>query len=116
MDADGGNPRKLTNHNAGGWGPDWSPDGKLIAFVSDRNSDWEFDPWGGNWEVYVMTSDGANVINLTKHPARDSNPDWSPDGNQIVFSSKRDGNTEVYVMNADGTNPINLTNHPRRRR
>ena len=94
--------------------PDWSPNGLQIAFSSDRNSDWEFDIWGGNWEVYVMTPDGANLINLTKHPAKDGSPDWSPDGNQIAFSSNRDGNREVYVMNADGTNPINLTNHPAR--
>ena len=61
-----------------------------------------------------MNTDGANLINLTKHPAKDGSPDWSPDGNQIAFSSNRDGNREVYVMNADGTNPINLTNHPAR--
>ena len=114
MDADGASQRNLTNHIAGDRQPDWSPDGRQIAFTSDRNSDWEFDIWGGNSEVYVMNTDGANLINLTKHPAKDGSPDWSPDGNQIAFSSNRDGNREVYVMNADGTNPINLTNHPAR--
>lgn len=114
MGSDGANQRNLTNHIAGDRQPDWSPDGRQIAFTSDRNSDWEFDIWGGNWEVYVMNTDGANLINLTKHPAKDSSADWSPDGTRIAFSSDREGNREIYVMNADGTNPINLTNHPAR--
>jgi len=120
MDVDGANPRNLTNHVASDWNPDWSPDGTQIVFQSDRNSDWEFDIWGGNWEVYIMNADGANLINLTNHPARDGGPAWAPDGLKIAFSTNRDGdwekkpndNWEVYVMNADGANPINLTNHP----
>lgn len=103
MDADGGNPRNLTNHDALDQTPDWSPDGNWIAFSSNCD---------GNWEIYVMNADGTNPINLTNHPAKDGRPDWSPDGNQIAFTSDRDGNIEIYAMNADGTNPINLTNHP----
>ncbi len=102
MEADGGNPRNLTNHDALDQTPDWSPDGRWIAFSSNRD---------GDWEIHVMNADGTNSINLTNHLARDGRPDWSPDGNQIAFSSDRDGNSEIYVMNADGTNPINLTNH-----
>ena len=118
MDADGGNPRNLTNHHASDLSPDWSPDGQQIAFSSDRNRDWEFDVQEKNWEVFVMNTDGTNLINLTNHPTEDRNPAWSPDGRQIAFSSNRDRkdaddeNVEIYVMNADGTNPINLTNHP----
>ena len=118
IDVDGGNPRNLTNHHAQDTSPDWSPDGRQIAFHSDRNRDWEFEVRGKNWEVYVMNTDGANLINLTNHPAGDGQPDWSPDGRQIAFSSNRDRkdaddeNVEIYVMNADGTNPINITNHP----
>ena len=103
MDADGGNPINLTNHDALDQTPDWSPDGNWIAFSSNRD---------GNWEIYLMNPDGANPINIVNHPAKDGRPDWSPDGNQIAFTSDRDGNLEIYVMNPDGANPINLTNHP----
>ncbi|MBI1927230.1 sigma-70 family RNA polymerase sigma factor [Candidatus Poribacteria bacterium] len=74
-----------------------------IAFTSNRD---------GNWEVYVMDADGKNPINLTKHPAQDTNHSWSPDGQKIAFASERDGNFEIYVMNADGSNPVNLTKNP----
>ena len=58
-----------------------------------------------------MEPDGRRT-NLTRHPARDHLPAWSPDGERIVFSSRRDGNDEVYVMRADGSGIRNLTNHP----
>ena len=67
MDADGGQPRNLTNHDALDQTPDWSPDGRRIAFSSDRD---------GNFEIYVVNADGTNPINLTNHPAWDSGPSW----------------------------------------
>ena len=74
-----------------------------IAFHSNRD---------GNWEIYVMNSDGTNQTRLTDNPAEDSNVAWSPDGSKLAFLSNRDGNYEIYTMNADGSNPTRLTNNP----
>ena len=72
-----------------------------IAFATNRD---------GNWEVYVMNSDGSNPHNVTNSPGTDSHPSWSPDGSKIAFQSERDGNWEIYVMNADGSEQTRMTN------
>ncbi len=81
--------------------PSWSPDGRNIVFVTDRD---------GNPEIYRVSADGSNPIRLTNNPASDGVPSYSPDGSTIVFSSNRDGEWEVYKMNADGSDPVRLTN------
>jgi Tol biopolymer transport system component len=74
-----------------------------IAFVSNRD---------GNFEIYAMNADGTDQTCLTKNPALDGDPSWSPDGLKIAFHSNRDGNSEIYLMNPDGTNQIRITNNP----
>ena len=59
-----------------------------------------------------MDADGKNPVRLTRNPASDGAPRWSPDGAKIAFYSGGDGNSEIYVMDADGGNPINLTKNP----
>ena len=110
MDADGGNLRNLTRHPARDIRPEWSPDGKQIAFISNRSGNEEV--LVGNDEIYVMDADGGNLRNLTQHPGFDSYPDWSPDGKQILFLSDRDGGINTYIMDADGQNVRRLTNYP----
>lgn len=73
----------------------------LIAFES-RND--------GNSEIYIMQFDGQARRNLTNHPARDIDPDWSPDGKRIAFASDRSGNFDIWIMDADGSNLIKVTN------
>ncbi len=83
----------------------FSPDGRQIVFVSQRD---------GNDDVYVMNADGSNVRRLTRHPAVDTDPDWSPDGQWIVFASSRNSpvgknNYHLYTMTPDGANQCQLT-------
>lgn len=74
-----------------------------IAFTSDRD---------GNFEIYVMNTEGKHLRRLTDHPATDTDPVWSPDGNWIAFASERNGDSDIYVMDALGTNLRRLTDNP----
>ena len=55
--------------------------------------------------------DGSGTRRLTSDSTSDFSPAWSPDSQQIVFSSDRDGNDEIYVMNTDGSNVRRLTHN-----
>ena len=92
---------KLTDTPAASeWVPDWSPNGRKIAFASDRD---------GDSEVYIMNVDGSGLIQLTKNNGYDGRPRWSPDGSQLAFETDRDGDWDIYIMNADGSNPHAVT-------
>ena len=111
MDADGTNPTRLTNSDPaagafGGFEPAWSPDGSRIAFTRAISR----STGGVDDEIYLMNTDGTDLVNITNNPMADRSPAWSPDGTQIAFTSQRDGTAGVHVMNADGTGVRHVVN------
>ena len=90
----------------GDHGPDYSPDGRMIAFTSGRS---------GNNAIWVCESDGSKPRLLHScGPYVTGTPRWSPDGRWIAFDSRScahgaDGNPDIYLISADGRQPIRLT-------
>jgi Tol biopolymer transport system component len=64
----------------------------------------------GDSEIFIMDSDGSNVLNLTANPSSDEfYCSWSPNGTQVAFVSDQDGDAEIYRVDADGSNETRLT-------
>lgn len=83
--------QQLTRGNVHDWRPSWSPDGKYIAFVSDR---------GGSCALWVMDSTGNNLHRLTQGTPflYDGFPAWHPRKQQLAFISNREGNFDIWLL------------------
>jgi tricorn protease len=97
VDAQGGPARHLTMHEKHDYNPVFSPDGKSIAFSSNRH---------GTYDVFVIRTQGGKPARLTFDSADDYVTGWSPDGQYILFSSNRStgypAQMEMFVVPAKG--------------
>jgi Tol biopolymer transport system component len=78
----------------------FSPDRTRIAFSSNRN---------GNYDIYLMDSDGQRLRRLTSSPAHEGDPAWTPDGNHIVYTITSGTTTHIAIMSSEGTEHRQLT-------
>jgi TolB protein len=118
MAADGSDVRQITRFKTVSTYPQFSPDGKRIAFrrVTDEpGMQWDLTLGARNSEIFVMNADGSSAVNVSKSAAYDGWPAWSPDGATIVFSSNRAGPANIgqlYAVDVDGGNLRKLTDGP----
>jgi TolB protein len=89
MKADGSDVRRLTSGPGMDMRPAWSPDGKRLAFTSNRD---------GNYEIYLVNADGSGLRRLTHNPERDDYPAWHPDGRHLAVVSERAGRFDLYLV------------------
>ena len=89
----GGTPRRITK-NAPSYWHGWSPDGKTLAFVGQRSSD---------FDIYTIPVTGGDEARLTIAKGLDDGPEYSPDGLYIYFNSERTGHMQIWRMKVDGT-------------
>lgn len=93
---DGSAITQLTDDASNDVMPALSPDGKTIAFASDRS---------GNWDLYLMDAEGGPAVQLTNDRTHDIHPSFSPDGKQLVYSSLSDRTGQWQLVVIDVANP-----------
>ena len=101
-DANGAKPRLITP-NMPSYFHGWSPDGKWLAFVGERD---------GNFDIYripaTVSRDGGKEERLTSDPGFDDGPDYSSDGKWIYVNSNRSGGWDIWRFPADGAGPSDV--------
>jgi Tol biopolymer transport system component len=103
MHSDGTGLRRITSRGA--YTPSWSPDGKWIAFASNRSR----PRHESAAEIYVMRANGSGLRRVTHNRFTDWQPAWAPDGKRLVFQSSSASGSGIAVININGTGFRRLT-------
>ena len=111
VDRDGRNLRRLTNDRNGDNQPQWSPDGRTIAFVSDRGPQTDFDNLKfSRWQVSLYDLESGRVSVLPNQAGQNLNPMWAPDGKSIAFVSDRTGIPNLFIYDLEKKQHFQITN------
>ena len=114
VSSNGGQAVQLTSNTAYDYAPIWSPDGKEIAFASDRH---------GNFDIFTIPATGGNPKRVTTHSASETPWSYTPNGKEIVFSAKiqdpatsvlfpKGSMTELYAVSINGGRPRQILATP----
>jgi len=94
--ADGSNPRQITDLGGANFAPAWHPDGRRLIFSSNYPA-----PRTGRFDLYLINSDGSGLEQVTTAPDFDGFPMFSPDGSKLVWASNRhgtaSGETDLFI-------------------
>lgn len=105
MRADGSSVRRLTRRSGSNIEAAWNPDGRTLAFQSDR---------AGTWNIYTMELDGGAVRQLTRFEKTGNAyfPRWSPDGSRIVFAAGTAGGPSSIYWLVPGQDDLHRVTAP----
>ena len=114
VDSQGGEARQLTMNPSYDYSPVWSPDGKWIAFASDRY---------GNFDIFRISVKGGECKRITTHSAKETPWSFTPDGKNIVYTAgimdpassvlfPKSSMTELYSVSVDGGRPVQVLATP----
>ena len=97
-------PARFVSSTRNDGNPQYSPDGRRLAFASDRT---------GHSGVWVSDADGSNIVELFSRAGTHSGtPRWSPDSQRLAFDSTAEGDFDIYVIRPGSREPVRLTTAP----
>ncbi|MBR5013350.1 MAG: PD40 domain-containing protein [Bacteroidales bacterium] len=114
VDSEGGEAVQLTSNTAYDYSPVWSPDGKTVAFASDRF---------GNFDIFTVSVEGGVPVRITTHSAKETPWTFTPDGKNILFTAHiqdpassalfpKSTMTELYSVSVKGGRPVQVLGTP----